>query len=100
MRETQEVGRSRGVALAPDTFEKTMAFFDRSLPDDATSSMQRDVQEGRPSELEYQTGATVRLGRAAGVPTPVNDFIYAALLPQEKRARAISGPPSPSSSRA
>ena len=90
MRETQEVGRARGVALAPDTFEKTLAFFERSLPEDSTSSMQRDIQEGRPSELEYQTGAVVRLGRAAGVPTPVNDFLYAALLPQEKRARSIS----------
>jgi 2-dehydropantoate 2-reductase len=87
MRETQEVGRARGVALGPDTFEKTMAFFDHSLPEDATSSMQRDIQEGRPSELEYQTGAIVRLGRAAGVPTPVNALLYAALLPQEKKAR-------------
>jgi 2-dehydropantoate 2-reductase len=91
MRETQEVGRGRGVALAPDTFEKTLAFFDGSLPEDATSSMQRDVQEGRPSELEYQTGAIVRLGREAGIPTPVNDFIYAALLPQERAARGKRG---------
>jgi len=90
MRETQEVGRSRGVALSPDTFEKTLAFFDRSLPEDATSSMQRDIQEGRPSELEYQTGAVVRLGRAAGVPTPVNAFVYAALLPQEQRAHGVT----------
>jgi 2-dehydropantoate 2-reductase len=88
MRETQEVGRARGVALASDTFEKTLAFFDRSLPEDATSSMQRDIQEGRPSELEYQTGAVVRLGKQAGVATPVNAFIHAALLPQEQKARA------------
>ena len=87
MRETQEVGRGRGIPLSGDTFEKTLAFFDRSLPDDATSSMQRDVRDGRPSELENQTGAVVRLGREAGVPTPVNEFLYAALLPQEKRAR-------------
>lgn len=87
MREAQEVGRARGVALASDTFEKTLAFFDQTLPEDATSSMQRDIQEGRPSELEYQNGAIVRLGRAAGVPTPVNEFLYGALLPQERRAR-------------
>jgi len=92
MRETQEVGRARGVALAPDTFEKTLAFFDQSLPEEATSSMQRDVQEGRPSELEYQTGAVVRLGREAGVATPVNDFLYSALVPQERAARARQGP--------
>ena len=49
--------------------------------------MQRDIMEGRPSELEVQNGAIVRLGLTAGVPTPVNDFIYHSLLPQEKRAR-------------
>ena len=90
MRETQEVGIARGVPLAPDTFERTMKFFDDNLPAEATSSMQRDVQDGRPSELENQTGTVVRLGRETGVPTPVNDFLYAALLPQEKRARSIS----------
>ena len=87
MRETQEVGIARGIPLAPDTFERTLKFFDEQLPSDATCSMQRDVQEGRPSELENQTGAVVRLGREAGVPTPVNDALYAALLPQERRAR-------------
>ena len=100
MRETQEVGRARGVPIPPETFEKTFAFFERQLPADATSSMQRDVGAGRPSELENQTGAVVRLGREAGVPTPVNDFLYAALLPQEERARSISGGRAPSSSRA
>jgi 2-dehydropantoate 2-reductase len=53
----------------------------------ATTSMQRDIMEGRPSELEIQIGAVVRLGRQVGVPTPVNEFIYYSLLPQELRAR-------------
>jgi len=52
-----------------------------------TSSMQRDIMEGRPSELEALNGAVVRLGRQTGVPTPVNGFIYAALTPMEARAR-------------
>ena len=52
-----------------------------------TVSMQRDIMEGRPSELEVQNGAMVRLVLTAGVPTPINDFIYHNLLTQEKRAR-------------
>ena len=90
MRETQEVAIARGVPLAPDTFEKTLKFFVEMLPEGSTCSMQRDVAEGRASELENQTGAIVRLGREASVATPVNDFLYAALLPQEKKARSIS----------
>jgi ketopantoate reductase len=42
----------------------------------------------RPSELEAQVGAVVRLGERLGVTVPVHRTIYAALLPQERRARA------------
>ncbi len=63
-----------------------MAFVD-NLPEEATASMQRDIIAGVPSELETQNGAVARLGSAAGVPVPVNDFIYHCLLPQELAAR-------------
>jgi 2-dehydropantoate 2-reductase len=49
--------------------------------------MQRDIMDGRPSELEAQNGAIVRLGREASVAAPVNEFIYHSLLPMELRAR-------------
>ena len=52
-----------------------------------TVSMQRYIMEGRPSEIEVQNGAVVRLVLTTGVPTPINDFIYHSLLPQEKQAR-------------
>jgi 2-dehydropantoate 2-reductase len=61
--------------------------FAESLPPDGTASMQRDLMEGRPSELEAQSGAVVRLGRARNFPTPVHEVIYEALLPGELRAR-------------
>jgi 2-dehydropantoate 2-reductase len=49
--------------------------------------MSRDIIDGKPSELESQNGAVVRLGEACKVPTPVNRFIYDCLRPQELRAR-------------
>lgn len=51
------------------------------------TSMQRDILSARPSELYSQTGAIIRLGKQVGVATPLNDMIYAALLPQELKAR-------------
>ncbi|MBP1694279.1 MAG: 2-dehydropantoate 2-reductase, partial [Chloroflexi bacterium] len=51
-------------------------------------SMQRDILDGQPSELEAQSGAVVRMGAQAGIPTPLHSFIYASLLPQETQARA------------
>jgi 2-dehydropantoate 2-reductase len=49
--------------------------------------MHKAIIEGKPSELDDQTGAVIRMGRQLGIPTPTNDFIYAALLPMELKAR-------------
>jgi 2-dehydropantoate 2-reductase len=86
MHEVEALAAARGVALADDAIDKTLAFVD-GLSGDMTSSMQRDIMDGRPSELEALNGAVVRLGREAGVPTPVHGFIYGALAPLEARAR-------------
>jgi 2-dehydropantoate 2-reductase len=86
MKEVYRVGRACGAALPEDGVEKTVALVD-SLPEEGFASMQRDVMEGRPSELEQQNGAVVRLGREAGIPVPVNAFLYHSLLPQELQAR-------------
>ena len=51
-----------------------MAFLD-ALDPTGTTSLQRDITEGRPSELEAWNGAVVRLGREAGVPTPTHEFL-------------------------
>ncbi len=88
MREVVALAQARGVALSYDAIPRTMGFTDK-LPADSTASMQRDLLEGRPSELEAQTGAIVRLAGEAGVPVPVNAFLYAALLPAERQARGI-----------
>ncbi len=86
MEEVAEVAAARKVDLDPAIVTRTLDFID-GLPESATASMQRDITEGRPSELEHQNGAVVRLGREAGVETRLNRFIYHCLLPQERRAR-------------
>jgi 2-dehydropantoate 2-reductase len=89
VQEVFDLARACGVALRGDSVERTMRFAD-ALPGDATASMQRDILEGRPSELEAQTGAVVRLAAKVGLPVPVNRRIYARLLPSERRARGGS----------
>jgi 2-dehydropantoate 2-reductase len=85
--EIAAVGRARGVSLPADLTDRVLAQID-ALPEGGTASMQRDILTGRPSELDAQNGAAARLGRAAGVPVPLNSFLYAALLPQEQQARS------------
>ena len=84
--EVLAVAAGKGIVMPSDSLASTVARLEASAPN-STSSMQRDLMEGRFSELEVQTGAVVRLGLEAGVPTPVNTFIYDSLLPQEMNAR-------------
>jgi 2-dehydropantoate 2-reductase len=84
--ETLAVARARGIPLAEDSPAKTMAALD-TVPPGIIASLQRDIAEGRPSELEALTGALVRLGAEVGVATPLHAFLYHSLLPQELRAR-------------
>lgn len=86
MREILLVAQARKIALTEEAIRNGMAFVDNLQPG-STASMQRDIMEGRPSELEAQNGAVVRLGGDVGVPTPVHAFIYSSLLPSELRAR-------------
>jgi 2-dehydropantoate 2-reductase len=84
--EIERVARALGIALAPDVSGKAMALID-SLPANATSSLQRDIAAGHPSELDPLIGAAVRLGKRAEVATPVNELILGALTPLEAKAR-------------
>lgn len=89
MRETVAVARARGIDLDDRAVDAALAQL-AGLPYQTTSSMQRDIMAGKPSELEAQNGALVRLGAQAGVPTPLHAFIYYTLLPQERMARETS----------
>jgi 2-dehydropantoate 2-reductase len=86
--ETLTVACARGITLAEDSPAKTMAAVDSIAPG-IIASLQRDIEAGRPSELDALTGALVRLGAEVGVKTPVHAFLYHSLLPQELRARGL-----------
>jgi len=78
MEEIYALAHARGVKLPSDSVEKVMAAVD-GLPDDATSSMQRDIAAGKPSELESQNGAVVRMARESGIDVPTHTLIYQTL---------------------
>jgi len=86
MLEVEAVARSQGVSLDVDIVEKTMAFIDTVDPR-IKASMQLDVETGRVFELEAVVGAIGRKGRAANLPTPTVDMVYAALLPAYLKAQ-------------
>ena len=86
MREIETLARHLGIPLPDDVVSSTLEFVD-SLPADNIASMARDLMEGRPSELEAQLGAVVRLADEANLDLPVNRALYELLLPLEQSAR-------------
>jgi len=86
MEEVHRLSAAKGVPLAEGLVDATLAFLD-GLPAESTASMQRDLVEGRPSELEAIVGAVVRLSQEAGLAAPIHTMLYSVLLPQEGLAR-------------
>ncbi|HEX5044713.1 MAG TPA: 2-dehydropantoate 2-reductase [Candidatus Polarisedimenticolaceae bacterium] len=95
MQEIADLARASEVRLREDIVSRALQFMD-GLDPAGTSSLQRDLAAGRPSELEAWNGAVVRLGQARGVPTPTHAFLHASLLPQERAARPRRAQDAPS----
>jgi 2-dehydropantoate 2-reductase len=86
MQEIYLLSQRIGIQIETDFVEKAMALLD-TYPPDSTASLTRDVLECKPSEIEFQNGTVVRLGRQYGIETPINSFIYNCILPMELKAR-------------
>jgi 2-dehydropantoate 2-reductase len=78
--EAVTVANAHGIPLAPTLPDEIIAI-GNSNPPQYKPSMLVDLEHGRRLEVEALNGAIVRLGQAAGVPTPVNSFLYACLKP-------------------
>jgi 2-dehydropantoate 2-reductase len=76
--ECLRVGASAG-AKVDAAMARPMVEGMRSVNPRMGSSMLYDQLAGRPTEYEALTGAVVRFGRRAGIPTPLNDAMYALL---------------------
>jgi 2-dehydropantoate 2-reductase len=86
--EVVTVAQAQDVPLS-STFPDELAEMVDDLPSTYKPSMLVDLERGGRLEVEAINGTVVRLGRAVGVPTPLNRFVYAALKPY------ANGAPSP-----
>jgi 2-dehydropantoate 2-reductase len=80
MEEVHAVARAKGIAIAPDYIDSQMAFADKA-PAHTKASQLNDLEAGNRLELDWLAGKVVALGRELGIPTPVNETIYAVLKP-------------------
>lgn len=69
VRETEALGDAMGCHNEKDLAAKNLQII-QPLPPETTTSMQRDILAGRPSEADGLIREPVRLGKKYGVPTP------------------------------
>ena len=74
VKEIIAVGAAMGIVFERDLVETGLKMLDGFKPD-ITTSLQRDVLKGRPSEFDGLVGSVARLGQKYGVPTPLYDKI-------------------------
>lgn len=72
VREGAEVARAEGVEVDP---QEVMRQTD-NLPADLTTSLQRDVSKGVPSELDAITGAVLQRAKKYNVPRPIIEDLF------------------------
>ena len=86
MREVAAVAAAHGVALGEEAIANNMALA-KSFPPNNKTSMFQDLEAGRRLEIDYLSGAVVRLGREKGIETPIHRTAWVAIKPW------INGPP-------
>ena len=82
MAETAALGRTLGVSLDNEIEAKTWERA-QTLPPTMRASTAIDLENGRPLEIEWVSGAVARLSARAGLQAPINKALYALLLPHK-----------------
>lgn len=76
--EVEQVARKKEINYPKDVLKTTMDLI-AGFPYDTKTSMQRDFELGKRTELEVFPGAVVRMGMETGVETPLHRTVYQAL---------------------
>ena len=77
--EAYQAGMAEGIDLPPDLVETKYSYVINNQPPNGTSSMKRDVDAGRPIELDAFTGTVIRLAEKHGFDVPVIRAYHEAL---------------------
>ena len=86
MREVAAVATAHGIKLGEEAIAANMSLA-QSFPPQNKTSMFQDLEAGRRLEINYLSGAVVRLGREKGIDTPIHRTAWVAIKPW------IDGPP-------
>ncbi|MDC1311356.1 2-dehydropantoate 2-reductase [Burkholderiales bacterium] len=72
------IATARGMKFSDDVLSKQLSIID-SYPSSMVASMCGDLRRGHRLEVPWLSGTVAKLGKELNIPTPVNEFVYAAL---------------------
>lgn len=84
VKEIDALANAMGIPFDVDIVEKDLDILDHVSPE-ATASMQRDMEQGRSSEVDGLVYEVVRMGERYGVPTPTYKMIADELSARESK---------------
>ncbi|MBO4992469.1 MAG: 2-dehydropantoate 2-reductase, partial [Firmicutes bacterium] len=89
LKEASSVARRLGVRIADDLEEEHFHHFMVEQADGATSSLRRDMDAGRPNELETFSGYLLKTAEGLGMELPVSKRFYEGLKAKDKSISEI-----------
>jgi 2-dehydropantoate 2-reductase len=78
LEEIASVARAKKIPMDEEIVRATLRKMEKVLPG-AKTSMQRDLEQGKPAEIEALPGYVVHEGARLGIPTPLMERIYRTL---------------------
>lgn len=84
VREAYEVAVAKGIHITSEHVNAILHRFYYELADNATSSLQRDIQAGNRTELETFGGYLVREAKQLNIKVPVSEYMYLELKAKVK----------------
>ena len=83
--EAIKLAHAKGIDLDIEIFkEKQRQSLLLAPPGNKPSTLQ-DIEAGRKTEVEMFAGSVIRMGKEYGIETPLNEFLYNAIIAQEKK---------------
>lgn len=79
VQEAYLVAKAKGIHVTQEHVEAIIHRFYFELAEDATSSLQRDIRDGKRAELETFGGYLVREAKRLGIEVPVSERMYKEL---------------------
>ncbi|MDO4631445.1 MAG: 2-dehydropantoate 2-reductase [Corynebacterium sp.] len=81
--EAATTARAHHINLPADIVDQTLTFADEQDPA-STTSMQRDILDGKSNELDAQVGAIIRMANRVAVPVPLHQLIVEILTARQQ----------------